>query len=507
MRIAAIDIGTNSVRCTIVEVPVGGARKTLDDEKAYTRLGRGASASGQLSEEAMAETIDALGRMLRIAEQHEVTHIRAVATAAVRDARNGEEFVTRIRAETGLDVEVISEQEEGRLAFLSAADGAGLEGRSGVVDIGGGSVEIVRATHRQIEFITSMPIGAIVMSERYHCTDPMPPEDYVRLGKHVRRALKRTLAEDRAPVGVLVGSGGTVTTIGALIAARRDPGIANLYGYKMRRAEIKHLRAELATSTAEQRVSMKGMPPNRVDIIVAGVVVLDEAMRALGANEIVVNTRGIREGIVIDTIEREHGVSRGFDRTQAVREFARRCHADAAHAEQVCRLSLQFFDAMADSFGLPEEDRALLETAALLHDVGYHIAYERHHRHSYHLIAYAELPGFSTSETRMIASIARYHRGALPSAKHEAMQGLARPERQRVARLAALLKIADGLDRSRGQKVTAIDVQRTPARVFVSVSGSVPLDIEVLGAQRKADLFESVFNVRVDIIEASATPV
>lgn len=505
MRIAAIDIGTNSVRSTIVEVPVGGARKTLDDEKAYTRLGRGAGATGRLPDDAMDETVEALGRMLRIAEQHEVTHIRAVATAAVRDARNGEEFVARILKDTGLRVEIISEQEEGRLAFLSAADGVGLEGRSAVIDIGGGSVEIVRATHRQIEFIASVPIGAVVMSERYHCSDPIPPEDYTRLGRHVRRALRRALDEDRSPIGILVASGGTVTTIGALIAARRDPGLTNLYGYKLRRAEIKHLRAELAPSSAGQRIAMKGMPPNRVDIIVAGVVVLDEAMRTLGANELVVNTRGIREGIVIDTIEREHGVSRDFDRMQTVRDFARRCHYDAAHAEQVRCLALNLFDALADDFDLAAEDRTLLEAAALLHDVGYHIAYERHHRHSYHLISYAELAGFNTKETRMIASIARYHRGALPSAKHEAMQGLAKPERQQVSRLAALLRIADGLDRSRGQKVAAIDVLHTPARVLVSLSGTTPLDIEVLGAQSKADLFETVFNVRVDVVEESAT--
>ncbi len=208
MRIAAIDIGTNSVRCTIVEVPVGGSRKMLDDEKAYTRLGRGASATGRLSEDAIRETIDALGRMLRIASQYEVTHIRAVATAAVRDASNGDGFVAFVLEELGLEIEVISEEEEGRLAFLSAAEAVELAGRSAVLDIGGGSVEIVRATDQRIESIASMPLGAVVLSERYHALDPMPRGDYKRLVKHVRRTLTHVLADDPDRAGIVVNTRG-----------------------------------------------------------------------------------------------------------------------------------------------------------------------------------------------------------------------------------------------------------------------------------------------------------
>ncbi|MBN2847648.1 MAG: Ppx/GppA family phosphatase, partial [Coriobacteriia bacterium] len=173
MRVAAIDIGTNSIRSTIVEVPVGGSRKTLDDEKAHTRLGRGVNETGLLSDQAMDETVAVLRRMLQIAAQHDVTHVRAVATAAVRNAGNAEVFRERIKREFALELEVISEEEEGRLAFLSAAESVGLEGRSAVLDIGGGSVEIVRAADGEIEFITSLPLGAVVLSERYHATDPI----------------------------------------------------------------------------------------------------------------------------------------------------------------------------------------------------------------------------------------------------------------------------------------------------------------------------------------------
>ena len=501
MRIAAIDIGTNSVRSTIVEVPVGGPRRTLDDEKAYTRLGRGTGASGQLSDEAMDETIEVLDRMLQIAGQHEVTHVRAVATAAVRDAANGEEFVERVRDELGLAIEVISAKEEGRLAFLSAAESIGLDGRSAVVDIGGGSVEIVRATDRQIEFISSLPIGAVVMSERYHTRDPIPDKELKRMRRYVRRTLTDVLGTDPDPVGTFVGSGGTINTVAALIAAKRDPSISTLHSFEVLRAEVIHLKAALAATTAQERAEMKGMPVNRVDIIVAGVVVLDEVMRVLGANELIVNGRGVREGVVIDTVERERGATGPFDKMHSVREFARACHADVAHAEQVRRFALEIFDGLAPVLGLAGGHRHLLEAAALLHDVGYHIAYERHHKHSYHLISYAGLPGFTAREHRLIATIARYHRGALPKSRHEGFRDLGREDRRLVEQLAAILRLGDGLDRSRGQKVDSVSLDMAPKRLTFALRADVPLDVEVHGAQRKADLFERAFGMRVDIVE------
>ncbi|MCX8007153.1 MAG: Ppx/GppA family phosphatase [Coriobacteriia bacterium] len=505
MRVAAIDIGTNSVRCTIVEVPVGGPRKTLDDEKAYTRLGRGLTATGLLSEQAMQDTIDALARMLEIAGQHQVDHVRAVATEAVRSAQNGEEFVRRVFEQLGLMVEVISAEQEARLAYLSAAETVDLSGRSAVVDIGGGSVEIARGTGHHIDFIASLPLGVVVMSERYHTVDPMPKRDRKRLRERARSALAHALGDDFGPVTTLVGSGGTVVTVAALIAASLGIRTDNLQGFVFRRAELIHLLAMLRGTTAEERRAMKGMPESRVDIIQAGAIVLDEIMRAIGVNEIVVNTRGMREGIVIDTVERLQGVVRPFDRMATVREFARTCRADMAHAEQVRSLALALLDRLAERFDVPEHGRPLLEAAALLHDVGYHIAYERHHKHSYHMISYAELPGFSARELRIVAAIARYHRGALPRAKHEAMVGLDKAERQLVVQLAAILRLADGIDRSRGQRVTAMTVDVADGTVIIGLDGEMPLAVEVHGAQRKADLFEHVFDVRVEVRDVRGT--
>lgn len=502
MRLAAIDIGSNSIRLRVVEAPVGGARRTLDDEKAYARLGRGLAATGRLSEEAMSDAVDALRRMLGIAGRQGVTHVRAVATAAVRSAENGAEFVGRVRDELGLVVEVIPAEEEARLAFLSAAESVAFDGRCAVIDIGGGSMEVVQVTDGHIMSVASLPLGAVVTSERYHSVDPMPEKERKRLRKLVRRSLAEVLGEEFEPVPLVVGSGGTIATVAALVAAKREPGLAGVHTFELRRAEIVHLLAGLADSTAEERARTRGMSENRVDIIVAGAIVLDETMRTLGANELVVNARGMREGLVIDMIARERGVSGPLDRLQAAREFSRKFHTDAAHAEQVRRLALELFDQLAPDLGLDPERRYLLEAAAILHDVGYHIAYERHHKHTFHLISHADLPGFSTREVRLIATVARYHRGAHPKAGHEGMTDLGADDRLLVTRLAAILRLADGLDRSRGQLVRGLDARIADSLLTVCVAGEEPLDVEVHGATQKADLFARVFGVEVAVCDA-----
>ncbi|MBN1193648.1 MAG: Ppx/GppA family phosphatase [Coriobacteriia bacterium] len=504
MRLAAIDIGSNSLRCTIVEVPVGGPRLTLDEERAYVRLGRGTATSSRLTEEAMAEALDALDRMVRIARSYEVDIIRAIATAAIRGAENGGEFTERVKERTGIDIEVISSEHEGRLALLSALGSLALEVDVAVVDIGGGSVEIVQADGRHIDSVTSVPLGAVVMSERFRAKDPMPEAMYEGLGRHVRGTLAEALAGTGRKPQTLVGSGGTVTTLAAIVAAGRSPGLTSVHGFEMTRAEVSQLRKQLAQSTAKQRIAIKGMSEGRVDIILPGVVVLDEVMRALGAQSIVTNARGMREGIVIETVERETGVLPSADPMRSVRDFARQCRTDVPHAEQVRRLALMLFDGLAEPLGIDRGLRPILEAAALLHDSGYHISHQHHHKHSYHLISHASLPGFGAEEVRLIASVARYHTGALPKAKHEAMIDLGEEDRENVARLSALLRLADGLDRSQGRRVESLVVDLNDEGLLLTVSGRGELDVELHGAKRKSDLFERVWERPVEVKEPEA---
>ncbi|MGB4582010.1 MAG: Ppx/GppA phosphatase family protein [Coriobacteriia bacterium] len=503
MRLAAIDIGSNSIRATIVEVPVGGPRVVLDEERAFARLGAGLAQTGRLSDAAIEVSVHALDMMLRIAREYDVTHVRAIATAAVRTASNGEAFVRRLRDELGLEVEVITGEQEGMLALISAVESLALSGRVAVVDIGGGSVEIVRAVGRDVTWVVSLPLGAVVLSDRFRTDDPMPKGQYRKLGEHVRQALAGGLPE-AAPSETLVGSGGTVTTLAAMIAAERDPGLASMHGFEFGRDELSGLRGRLARTTAKERAAIRGMSDGRVDLIVAGAVVLDEVMEALGATRVIANARGMREGIIIDTVERERGPAPQADRMRSVREFGRQCRHDVAHAEQVCRLALQLFDELRELLGLADADRPLLEAAALLHDVGYHISYEQHHKHSYHLISHAALPGFGADERRIIAAVARYHSGSLPKTKHEAMQGLDTDDRRRVSRLAALLRTADGLDRSHGQRVSEVRASLRDGQVTLTISGRAPLDIEMYAGERKADLLAREMNRGIAVTEATA---
>lgn len=499
MKLAAIDIGSNSIRCTIVDAAGDGRRTTLDEEKAYVRLGRGVQRAGRLDEAAMDEAVAALERMLQIARGHGVTHVRAVATAAVRTASNGPEFVERLRTTIGLEVEVISGEHEGRLSLLSALDGLALDGSVAVVDIGGGSVEIVRAIGRVITSVASVPLGAVVLSGRFGSGDRLPKADARRLTAHVRETLADAVDSDEPAPEVMVGSGGTVTTLAALIAAERGPAPVNVHGFVIAREDLEALRARLVASSAREREAMRGMSASRVDLIVAGAVVLDEAVRALGARSVLVNARGMRAGIVIEAIERERGAGAPVERMAAARDFARSCDADAAHAEQVRRLALELFDALAEPLGIGAEGRPLIEAAAILHDVGYMISYEGHNKHSHHLIMHADLPGFTADERRMIAAIARYHRGSMPKPRHEAMQGLSETEIATVSALASVLRIADGLDRSQAQRVSEVTAALGAGGVRLHIEGGSPLDAEIYGAMHKADLFERTFGLPVSV--------
>ena len=504
MRIAAIDIGSNSIRLTVVDAPVGGRRVTRDEEKAYARLGHGVLETGRLSDEAMDVAVAALDRMVRIARARGVTHVRAVATAAVRLATNGEEFVGRVRRETGLEIEVISGEDEGRLALLSAADGLAIAGELTVVDIGGGSVEVVRGSESTIDFVVSMPLGAVVLADRFGGGDPLSSASYGRLVAHVRDTLAAAMPDTRTS-RMLVGSGGTVTTLAAMVAARRGVSSPDVHGLEVGADELGDLRAELVASTARERGRMKGLSQGRIDLIIPGVVVLDEVVRALGATGVTVNARGMREGIVIDTVEREQGPTPRADRMRSVREFGRQCQYDAAHAEHVCRLSMQLFDDLHGQLGLTTDDRAMLEAAALLHDVGYHISFEQHHKHSQHLISHATLPGFDADERSIIAAVARYHSGSLPKAKHDALEDLDAGSRRLVSRLAALLRTADGFDRSHGQRVSEAHAEIGAGHLTLTITGRAPLDIDLQAGERKSELLARETGLEVVVVEAAGS--
>jgi len=503
-RLQAIDIGTNSVRSIVVEVPVGGPYRVIDDERAMTKLGRGLDATGRLDDEAMAETETALKAMIEIGRNLEVEDVRAIATEAVRRASNGPDMIASLKDDIGLEVEIVSADEEGRLVWLSAAPQTKGAEFSAVVDIGGGSIEIVQAVGTEPTSIVSLRLGARVLAERFVAEDPISEDSFKKLKRFVRKSLRDAVKPNAPGSTRLIGSGGTVTSIAAVVAGMRGRRYESLHGVEIARAEVMQLLGILSHSNGKQRLALNGMPADRVDIILPGVLVLAEVMRLLGVSSVLVNARGIREGIVIDTLASDGAIDPLADPALAVRDLGHRFGYDREHADQVTMLSLSLFDQLASPLGLDVSKRGLLEAAALLHDVGYFISYDRHHRHSYHLILHSSLPGYTQRELAVIASTARYHTKALPKRSHDSWAALDPRDRATVRGLAAILRIADGLDRGRAGRVEGVSATDDGDTVHLSVTGSGDLGAELYGVEKKKDLFEEAFGRHLVVTQEDA---
>jgi exopolyphosphatase/guanosine-5'-triphosphate,3'-diphosphate pyrophosphatase len=496
-----IDVGTNSVRSIVVEVPVGGPYRVVDDEKDMTRLGEGLERSGALSVDAMDRTVTAIRAMASIGSRLGVAEVRAVATEAARRASNGAEFVARVREETAVDLEVVAPEEEGRLVWLSAATVTRGTGFEVAVDIGGGSVELVQALDSEVLSISSMRLGARVLAERYVDADPISDSAFKQLKRGVKRTLKAEVTPLDSAASALVGSGGTISSIAAVIGGIRGRKHASLQGVEIGRAEVMQLLGMLSHSSSAERLRLPAMPADRADIIMPGAVVLAEVMKLFGASGIIVNARGIREGIVIDTLACEGRAPAKPDVMAGVLALCARYRFDRAHATQVTRLALSIFDQAAIALGIDVATRPLLEAAAMLHDIGYYVAYDRHHEHTYHLVVNSTIPGLTRREQGMVASIARYHTKSLPKPRHESWSALDPVDRPTVRSLAAILRLADGLDRGRAARVDGVEVIVGADEVRLLVRGVSELDTEVYGSKKKRDLFEESFGRRV-VVEA-----
>jgi exopolyphosphatase/guanosine-5'-triphosphate,3'-diphosphate pyrophosphatase len=512
-RFAAIDIGTNSIRCIMVEIPFDSEFKVLDDEKATVRLGEGLSDTGSISDPAWQRAREALSRMKKIADGLGVKAIEAVATSAVRKAANGPEFVAAMAAETGIRIQVIDGEQEAELAALSAWHHFDMaSSRYALVDIGGGSAEVVTAVGTHIEHINSLELGAIYLTEKFLKLDPIAEDDLRQLRSHIRKELQKQGEKSAYPVQCLIGSGGTLNAIGGMIMAMRKEQYGSVHGYEVLRSEVVHLLAMLQRKSLKERRMLTGLSPERAEIIVAGVAVVDELMRWFGTNILKINERGIREGLILKSLEKYGYLDRRKqvrDWRTAVRTFAGSCHVDLVHGEQVRELAVALFDALAahygDSFGLTPRNRQLLEAAALLHDVGYFIDYAKHHKHSYHLIRHANLFDFTPRETEIIANLARYHRKSLPKKKHENFVRLSPGDQALVCRLGGILRLADGLDRRRSGLVRKLDCRVQGRQMRLEVAGGDDLSVEIYGARTKGDLFEQAFGRRLLITSAEGT--
>jgi exopolyphosphatase/guanosine-5'-triphosphate,3'-diphosphate pyrophosphatase len=500
MRIAAIDIGTNSIHMIVVRVRPDLSFEVIDREKEMVRLGAGGLDGRSLTPTAMTAALQTLTKFRRLADSHKVDEIVAAATSAIREADNGGDFIAEVGKKTGIQIRVISGTEEARLIHMAAVYGVHIEGSPAVVvDIGGGSIEVTLGTASHLTHARSFKLGVIRLTERFVRTDPLAKGDERRMVKYINKEIGAHLdsvAERRFER--VIGTSGTILSLGELaLTESAPPDSVDLRNQRVPAKAIRRLRKRLSSVDLDVRLHMNGLDPRRADIIVAGAVLLDTVLRRLGADEITLCDLALREGLVLDFIHRNSAAIRKIERYPDVRrrsvvELGERCGYSPAHARHVAELAMAIFDQTRAVHKLGDREREWLEYGALLHDAGVHISYERHHRHSYYLIKNGELRGFDPQEIEIIALLARYHRQATPKKDHDGYGVLKGRLRRTVRTLAAMLRLAEGLDRSHAQVVTSLDVVPRGDEYLIRLKTGGDAELELWAAHRHAAPLEDV---------------
>ncbi len=503
-RIAAIDIGSNSIRQIIADVSPDGSIRVIDELKASPRLGAGLETTGQLSVVSIQNALATLARMAALAKQLGAKRTEVIATSAVRGASNGQRFLDLVRDETGLRVKIVDGEGEAALSFRSALAHFDLGvGRAAIVDIGGGSLELALSADGLVERLISLPLGAIRMTEEFLAQGGR--KGLTRLRKHVRRLLGKNLPMTDWRGARIICSGGTATNLAGIILARKGMESARtVHGTIVSRVELEHIIDLLDNMSLSERQGLAGLNPVRADIIVAGLAVVAEVVARLEARELEVSAYGIREGVLLEAARITPTVADpGEARARSVRQLAERTHFEELHSQHVQKLALQLFDAIGTRIGCEPADRQLLADAALLHDVGYHINYDKHNKHSYHLIQHADLLGMTPADQIIVANVARYHRGNAPKKKHENLASLDAGMRATIIRLAAILRVADGFDRGHAGAVQAIKVRWMPRALRLTAvphPRGMSIRLDLWGAARKSKLLSKVAGTTVEIV-------
>lgn len=499
-RLGAIDVGSNSIRLLVAEYDPEAGLEVIDEVKDMPRLATGLTATGALDALAMERAFETLRRMKGVAERRGVTRLAAVATSAIREASNGLEFAERIRRELAIPLEIIGEDREAQLSWRSVAHHFRLDDdRTLVADIGGGSLELVGAVDGLVEVTTSLPLGAVRLTEAQLNGRKDSRKAVAALRKSVRSTLKKALPWRDWVQARLIGSGGSFTNLGRMVAARRGHLGEAVHGTTVSTGEVESLLEWLATKSVAERAAVPGLNPQRADIIVAGLAVTAELLAMVDATELTVSAYGLREGLLLEMVGASEP-AKPADPVKMIREFVDRCRGDRRHVEQVRVLALALHDQLAERLGSTPEERWLLEAAALLHDVGQLVSYRKHHKHSFQLITHAERIGLGARDRALVALISRYHRKSGPSRKHAEFARLSEADQAIVRRVSGLLRLADGLDRGHTASVervtTTVTDEQLTVRAYPRLQNA-DISLEVWGADKKSDVLAKVLELDV----------
>lgn len=472
--IAAIDVGTNSIHMVVVKVnPEIPAFNIIDTEKSTVRLGEGSKYTGQLHPNAISRAISALRRCQEVAKACKVEQILAVATSAVREAQNGRAFIRAVESELDLKINVISGPEEARRIYLGVLSGIEFNEQPHViVDIGGGSTELILGEGQDPRSLSSTKVGAVRLTEEFITTDPVSTSEFERLKAYVRGMLEWPVEELRSHLSpgetpTLIGTSGTIESILKLHACDVMGACPmSLHGHVLPLKDLNELIHKLRKLTYEERCKVPGMTERRAEIILAGAVILAQAMTLLKLESITTCERALREGIVVDWMLKQGLIEdrlryQGSVRERSVMNLAHQYHVEVPTAERVAEFAVTLFDQTQGSLhDWGADERHLLWAAAILHNCGHYISHSAHHKHSYYLIRHGGLLGYTDADVEIIANLARYHRKGAPKKKHENYQNLVnKTQKHIVDQLSSMLKLAVALDRRQIGAIQAVQCE------------------------------------------------
>jgi exopolyphosphatase/guanosine-5'-triphosphate,3'-diphosphate pyrophosphatase len=519
-RFAAIDVGSNALRLRIIDAAApgtaadpresqlalipgeGSSWRDVTAMRAPVRLGTEVFLTGKLAPATIGQACAALRDFRGAMDAASVVAYRATATSAVREASNGATLVERARREAGIELEVIEGVEEARLIQLAVVRRIDVdEKRALLVDVGGGSTELTLLDSGESAFSISLPLGTVRVLETFlkGATGAIDR----RRAKLVTEQIDRSLAEAaphlaRSNVQVLVATGGNAETLADLCpykgGSAGSPRAVDV-------AAARALFPKLCSMTPQERRDAYGLRPDRADTIVPATAIFLRVADLFKAPAIATPGVGLKEGILEEIVDKHFHVWDTAGEAQTVltacARLGRRYHFDEAHGELVAKLAAQLFDDLRDVHGLGDRDRLLLRAAALLHDVGDFVRYDGHHKHSYYLILHSDVMGLTPSERAIVANVARYHRKSLPDPSHPNFRELGKDERTRVRAMAAILRVADALDREHLAKVASVRaaVDHTKRRVTLAITGQEDRELEEWTVVAKADLFREEYGL------------
>ncbi|BAQ66394.1 Ppx/GppA phosphatase family protein [Geminocystis sp. NIES-3709] len=514
--LGAIDIGTNSIHMVVVQINAQiPSFSIIAKEKDTVRLGDRDHETGNLTKTAINRSLAALKRCKHLAQSLKVDQIIAVATSATREAPNGKEFLRQIEEELGIVVDLISGQEEARRIYLGVLSGMDFGGKvHSVIDIGGGSTEIILGDSKETRFLSSTKIGAVRLTQDFIHTDPINSTELIALQAYVRGMLERPVEEFKHALKIgekplFVGTSGTSEAL-ALIHATENQGVEplTLNGYQISRREIETILNKLIFMNYSQRSTLTGMSERRAEIIIAGVVILVEAMKMLDIDSLTICERALREGVIVDWMLQNGYIEdrlafQGEVRPRNVYKIAHKYEVDLPHAEKIAHFALNIFDSTKNQLHCwGDLEREYLWSATILHNSGLYISHSAHHKHSYYLIRNAELLGFSEIEIELIAQIARYHRKSKPKRKHETYACLSDNHRKIIKQLSAILRLAIALDRRQIGAIKNLECRydQEYRQLHLYLTPTQPDDdcaLELWNLDYKKPIFEQEFQVKV----------